>query len=561
MEFINNFLTAIDIFKCPMNLFFLSKQKISTPVNAVLSLLIYSLVIVFFLNSDYWNKKNPQISDQILDSGQTSFPINNGNYGVYFSFYDSNENFYSSLDPSCIQIEVWQSFYSSFSDDVIHQENFSLENCLIDDSSAFCLKSNWNVFLNIGKDMWNGNYSYFQFNIKYCNNETSGIVCSPLEKIKQYLDGMLFSINFLEYNFDMKSLENPVTKTYNYKEWILNQDVYQYYAYSLMQVELYEDESSFYNKNEVIFGTYLQEDPKTYFQFYNNYNGNNAAFNETLFNLEIYPSRNKREIIRKYQKLTEAISSLGGMATSLRFLFGILADFSIKMVMLKMITLNLYIRKKRQIKFNVDITNYEKNKSGKDSIEDENKIHQINDSNSFRAIYGRNIKDIELELQRDPEKNEAPPPLHIDLKLRADENKTNMIENEINLQKNQDDEEITSLAKCDFVKYVFRKLFRCKLNKNDLFIERSGERFQNDFDFVDILRKLMDLGKLKLILFNEKQREMFNSIENFNESSNANKLIEDRILLKDVKKRENDVLETSLIYKRLGKLYDLYSNI
>ena len=558
MEFIKNFFIALDIFKCPINLFFLSKQKISTPMNIALSLLTYLLLIVLFLNSDYFNKKNPQISDQILDGGQTSIPLNNDTYGVYFTFYDYNDNYHSTLDPSCMQIEIWQIFYSSLSQKNINIEKVPLESCLINNSSAFCLKSNWNVFLNVSKDMWNGDYSFFQVKIKYCNNQTSGNTCKPTATIEKYLDGMYFSINFLEYNFDMKSFEQPVTRTYSNKEWILNKNIYQAYAYSLMQVELYEDESSLYNQNEVIFGSYLQEDPRTYFNFYSNANINNGAFNETLFDLEIYPSRNKRELIRKYQKLTEVISSLGGMATALQFLFGIIADFSIKMMLLTMITKNLYMSKNMPTYSSLDGSNMKRNKSQKDKIGEENKIHQINDSTSFQVLSRRNMKDIELELKLNPETNEkfkAPPPA--DFNIQVDANQRKAIENDINLQKSQIDEQISKLTKFDFAKYKIRKLFRCKLNKKDQFIEKSEKRFQNDFDFGVILKKLMDLGKLKMALLNEKQRRIFNSIQNFDECLIANDLLQDSGFLKVINRKERDALDNSLIDQRLSKLYNL----
>ena len=205
----------------------------------------------------------------------------------------------------------------------------------------------------------------------------------------------------------------------------------------------------------------------------------------------------------------------------------------------------------------MDAKNIKIDKSQKDIIEDENKIHQINESTYFQAITGRNIKDVEFELQLNPEKNEKlkpPPPL--DLNMKVDENQNILIENE---KKSQMDEQMPNLSKCDFVKYHFRKLFRCKFNKKDQLIERSEQRFQKDFDFAVILRKLMNLGKLQLIIFNEKQRRIFNSIENFDEDSlNTNNLLQSSILLKNIKIKEK--LENYSIDKRLEKLYDLCSN-
>ena len=112
MEYVKNGHT-LDLFKSPMNLFFLTNQKISTPFNTLLSVVIYILLLVFFLNSDFLKKNNPKISDQILDNDQASIMLNNNNYGVYFTFCDENGQYFSEIDPTLIKIELWQKFYLS----------------------------------------------------------------------------------------------------------------------------------------------------------------------------------------------------------------------------------------------------------------------------------------------------------------------------------------------------------------------------------------------------------------------------------------------------------------
>ena len=114
------------------------------------------------------------------------------------------------------------------------------------------------------------------------------------------------------------------------------------------------------------------------------------------------------------------------------------------------------------------------------------------------------------------------------------------------------EEQIPNLTKFDLFKYNILKLFRCKLNKKYQFIEKSERRFQNDFDFAVILKKLMDLGKLKMVILNEKQRRIFNSIQNFDDE-----LLQDSSFLKDIKRKEKNDLDNSLIDQRLCKLYDL----
>ena len=357
MEYCKNIVNALDIFKTPMNLFFLSNQKISTQFNVFLSVVIYILLFVFFLNSDFLKKNNPKISDQILDNGQASITLNNDNYGIYFTFCDENGQYFSEIDPSLIKIELWQKFYFSSEKNYAPDKKSDLQSCIKGNISAFCPGKDWSVTLNVSTNMWNGDYSYFQFKIRFCNNQTDG-GCQTTEKIKQYINGMYFYVNFFEYNFDMRSLEKPVSRTENYKLWILNQEFYQSFSYILMKVDLYEDANQFYDTNNVIFGSFLQEDPKTYYNIYNKDINDTTFQNETLFDLEIYPSRNTRDLIRKYQKLVELISSLGGLATALQFIFGFLADFSIRIQLLIKITKHLYFPKNLPKKFSVVESNH-----------------------------------------------------------------------------------------------------------------------------------------------------------------------------------------------------------
>ena len=589
MEYCKNIVNALDIFKTPMNLFFLSNQKISTQFNVFLSVVIYILLFVFFLNSDFLKKNNPKISDQILDNGQASITLNNDNYGIYFTFCDENGKYFSEIDPSMIKIELWQKFYFSSERNYAPLKKSDLQSCTKGNISAFCPGKDWHVTLNVSTNMWNGDYSYFQFKIRFCNNKTDG-GCQTLEKIKQYINGKFFYVNFFEYNFDMRSLEKPVTRTENYKLWILNQDFYQSFSYILMKVDLYEDANQFYDTNNVIFGSFLQEDPKTYYNIYNKDINDTTFQNETLFDLEIYPSRNTRDLIRKYQKLVELISSLGGLATALQFIFGFLADISIRTHLLIKITKHLYFPKNLPIKFSVVESNHNEksesftimnknkissyknknnqtqNSSGrnmersfKENIEEENRINQINDSISSRINQEKNTKEFELQLHQ--LKNENIEPQNIsNIKIKIDESKNSIRENKSAILKKTENLN-SNLSRFDFVKYTLKSLFRLKLTKKDEFIKKSEIRFQNDFDFADILRRLMDLEKLKLVLLDLKQRRIFDSIQNFDESFfTHNQLFKDQSIINSPRGKGRKTYEISLIDQRLAELYNLCSN-
>lgn len=65
---------------------------------------------------------------------------------------------------------------------------------------------------------------------------------------------------------------------------------------------------------------------------------------------------------------------------------------------------------------------------------------------------------------------------------------------------------------CDFSSYHLKKLWRCKKSKKQLLFEKSEEIFMKEVDIINILKKIHEKDKMKIILFEENQLILFNSL-------------------------------------------------
>ena len=517
MEFVKKIFIPFDTFRTPINIFFLSREKISTTTNLVLSFLIYAILFASFIKSDFWMKRSPKISDQIIDSGPTSILLDRSKFGFNF-FLADDFDYYTSIDPSYFNIKVVQAYYIEKNDDFYTKE-IPFENCKVPNYQGdnyyeygFCLTNDTNIFLNVSDKMWDGDYAYLVITLNYCRNDSnSSIICQPLPKIRDFLDGKSFTIIYNDYSFNMRDLDHPVSTDYvNSKPYVINKDFYQFYSYEIGEVEIYEDQNSIIETGDVLFGRFIREDPKSHFTFYNKEMADNTTNSESLLKIAIYPSRNKREIIRKYQKLTEALSSLGGLLTILKFLMGFVAKFSIESETIKLIFENLLPKKKLNLK-KKELLDFSSSQNRKlslnkdDTIACEKKnIHFQNMSFSI-DMKQRNRKDMNMEsdlilakIIEESEKNSQK--MEIINPANANQlNKSWGFENSCIKGKNP------KLSHWEILKFKIKKLIKIKFNSKELEIEDSLKFYQKEFDLAYILKKIISLKSLKMNVFNRRE--------------------------------------------------------
>lgn len=519
MEFVKKIFIPFDTFRTPINLFFISREKISTTTNIILSFLIYAILFASFIKSDFWMKKSPKISDQIIDSGPTSILLNREKFGFNF-FLADDFDYYTSIDPSYFNVKVLQVYYIEKDDD-FYKKEIPFDNCKVPNYQGdkyydygFCLSNDPDIFLNVSDRMWDSDYAYLVITLNYCRNETnSSIICQPLTKIRDFLDGKSFTIIYNDYSFNMRDLDHPVSTDYvNSKPYVINKDFYQFYSYEIGEVEIYEDQNSIIETGDVLFGRFIREDPKSHFTFYNKEMDDNTTNSETLLKIAIYPSRNKREIIRKYQKLTEALSSLGGLLTILKFLMGFVAKFSIESETIKLIFENLLPKKnflnlkKKEIMEFSSSQNRKLSENKDDTIACEKKNINFQNMSFSIDMKQRNRKDMNMEsdfilAEKIKEKEKIPQKIEI----INTANETNQLKKSWTFEKSSIKRKNTKLSHWEILKFKIKKLIKINFNPKELLIEDSLKFYQKEFDLAYILKKLISLKSLKMNVFKGKE--------------------------------------------------------
>ena len=524
-------------------------------------------------------KRDPKIVDQLVANQKANVSLSKMNFGFAIYLETANGDNYSYIDPSYFSIEIVEHSYHLDDPTKNRLTNFSLVNCSESDfnkeiktkkfcSECLCLKENSDINLYVNYDsMWYDDFSYISIRLNICSNFSSPVVCQPIETILDFLQGQFFSISFLEYFFDMKDYENPAKiNIQGSKGIVLNKNLTQSTLFALMEVEILQDSNPIFDNGEILYSKYFQQDPSqdgSYFAFRtNDPNKNEVSF---LGEFQIWPSLNKRQIIRKYQKLHEVFANIGGLATCLKFAGILLCSLSSYVKILRNILKKLYYPEIKQGKNKKKMTNKINEK-----VENEHQGFHVNVfsfSNSDHMM-ARNKNDIELENKLDISFQDKKKELHhktkfdfsVDNKEKIDIGISAKISGKTNSEeifKKSEKKLIFKLSACDYIKYFFRKSFKMNLNQKNQLIMEAEAAYKKDFDIIEILKKVQDLEKLKAFIFNDKQKKFFDLIEF---KFNQNFLGEEDILLyyTDVKNHDffSDIDHKLLNIYEMSKHYD-----
>ena len=514
MNFLLQSFNMIDLFQSPITFYFHSQEKISTPMGKILSILIYITLIFYFFTSDMWNKTNPKISDLTLPNKETKIILNHDILKLEMALFDENRHFIS-FDPSYFSVKLRMNWKHPNDDKDMWEASNYVEMDTIPCNASFegypcdtclCLDNSSLLNLNITqKNAWN-EFSYFEIYINSCSNDSSkNIICHQYERILDYVHGKYFVLSFQQYFFDLNDYENPVRIDFQRsKELYINKNLYQTISFSLMESYLYDD-SNIFTENDVKINKLYQED--------NSLEITNILIitddtlkskNSTTFIfIQIIPSINRREITRKYEKLVDVCSKMGGLAGFLKFFGFMIANFFRHINILQ----TLSKEKTSILKKNSQSENHEKNNN--DEISDENNKINVNLSYSLKSagIFSRNQMEIENENANK----------HFQKEIKSPGNKIKRTDTK---PKNNPKFVFKIITFCAYIKYIIFQTFRIKFNEDCENINRFEMSFKNEFDILLILRKLQEIEKLKMILFNKRQRNMLDSIHPYKIDSN-----------------------------------------
>lgn len=483
-----------------------------------MSLIFFAILVIDFSQSDFFKKQHPKLTDRVYDNKGASLELTKVNFGLNLWIIDKDW-YYAPYDPSYISLEVSQMIYN-YQTGLYTPNNFTLENCTEEIfENGFCIKNNTSIFLNLTNETWSGEYSYLKIAMKFCNNNTFNNNCKSVDEIKEYVDRKTFRIDFSEYRIDMLNYYHPTNiEKQNTKDFFINKNMSQTFITSFLQIDLYNSENLIFDSKELIKTIYqIDNIPiNTFYEWGNDEDRlpeiNNG--NDAFFKFLIYPNPNKREIVRKYMTLLEAFSSLGGLASFLNFFAIFISKFTIKAKIIRKISKKINPKNK-------DDKIIEKMPDLGVSLEHNPlKINETSFQNSIEMSF-RNQKDLNIENHNPyPQKNitnnlqeKKSPQYENNLESKPKNNTDkNIIEVSLESMHKKKSKKITLW---DYIKYNIRKLMHIQMSLKDLLIKETEEYFLKNFEVDNLLQKILDIDKLKCLLMDKSQLEIFDSIKNF----------------------------------------------
>jgi len=209
-KIIKDLLYEADIFKYKFNFTFDNgKECLSTQTGKSLSISLFVILLILFLESDLITKSNS--TNLIQDLNPETNPeisLNSENFNLRFGIYDQNLIFYP-LDSSSFNLAISSMFYYV---DPTLQQSIKIETLKkyqkCTNFSMYCLDDN-NFFL---KGLLNGkNTSLIMVKISLCDNSTSNNTCKPKEEINQFILGKFLAIWYQDFSINYDNYENPLS--------------------------------------------------------------------------------------------------------------------------------------------------------------------------------------------------------------------------------------------------------------------------------------------------------------------------------------------------------------
>ena len=515
------FLKPFNLFQSPIQFFIDSEKRISSAAGSILSILIFATLLFLFINSNMMNHTNPNIFDQIVSNDAPIISLDNVNFAPVISISEDIIDTTSSsiFDPSYFTVSVAYTSvvnYQSIETPINYHECSGADfngTINIEDyyQGSYCFDNTEIIQLSSTEKDWFGNMNFLNITLSICSNKTSNGTCKPLDQIFSYLKGRSFNLNFLESFFDLENYDNPIKPYYgNYLSTYINPDFRQRTMLFIMQSELTKEDSFFDVAGTV--EKYVQEDATQNQNDFEYISNRNFEEDPVLVEFNIYASLQKRSLRRRYQKITELMSSLGGMASILLFFGRILAEFFINIKFL-----SIFINKLYNVREDKDDIKDEK-------LEIEHEKIQLNESSMIKiqSVNERNKKDMEIEILPMSRKKDV-------LSEEKDQKEINKKEDKVDesLELKHQISSTMDLRKAfkkkthfykiymwDYLKFFLRKIFcKEKMTTKDKIIKMAEINYKKDFGIYTILKKLQEVENLKTIILNKRQCKIFKLIQ------------------------------------------------
>ncbi|EAR90122.2 transmembrane protein, putative (macronuclear) [Tetrahymena thermophila SB210] len=549
MSKIQDLFRSIDIYGQRIDINFQNKQVYKTIYGGAITFIIGIFFIVgcWFFGDQLINRRNPSVifSERYVEQAQR-INITSDNLIIMFGVSDKQSQLW--VDPTIFQLRAVQQILQLNN----NTQNGQYERKLISvnktikicDQSDIGIPEVYNYFSKLslnklfcfekGQDLYmQGDFDAQQFAqlyvyIEKCQNNTSEVVCQPIDVINQKLQLI---------NIDM-FLSNTIIDPLNYSNPFSFRGMNQYSsASSVFPKELQLYYTNYYIQDDVGL-LYTQKEEKHKFLFTGKQETTYFGDYNVLARILIRIQKTKENLMqRRYQKIQDVIAQMGGLLKIL-FLVGsfIVFPFS-SLIMYKAIGDNIFLYK---------TTDYNQQPQNKIQIHQNNKVNlndfsqmnlnlqnqlmqnsskKINESNSNQlyqqqqqqqnSIYlinqngkssNKKITEKKQLVQQSTDKN----------LIQDNKQKKIKVIQQNEEQKTEQSSKINSYQSISYSFFdYFKSIFCFKKTLNDQksqLVQNGINQVKKQLDVIYLINKLQEIDKLKSVLLDKDQIKLFDSI-------------------------------------------------
>lgn len=602
-----SFLYYLDLFKVPVFLRIDKTEKQSTFLGQIISILIMSYLFFSFTTGEFIYRLHPTIVDQpFTGESRPKISMNSRNFGLSVAVTDVTSK--AIVDPTIFGINLYyeelvsltnqtgknvsfidtKSFHlcneSDYPEDPTVFQTLGLKNYMCLDNSSLELQGYWDE----------PKLSYFFLILSTCQNRSdSDIICKPQEEIESFFENKYFQIYYKDINYDLNDYEKPVKTLFKTEFTMIDLYVRKKMTMFFKKLEIIDDKNYIFEENtpQELFKkeeTFLDVD-------------SNRDKKSQLLAFMFYPSLEIQKANRRFQKLKEVISILGGSASFFIMIGFFFVNYHNQIKITNKIMNQLYAFQGLQKK-----TNISDNKTKEIPQFIVENLQPIKKEAAFLKPLAKPSKEINIrnEILRGPD---IPAKILIDDYVLSEKSvekienssdslkKSNASKKTSTILKNNSSSLAKSSSKKSFASYIFKrkknqnilelneysealkhennvnitvfqtiklnilKLFGFSLSSKEKLIDKACNIFAEELDLVSILKRLQEMEKLKIILLNEKQLCLFNLLAKpmiYLESETDTKNNNSGLRLFNLLKLKDNKRENSENHKKTLQIYE-----
>ena len=363
MKKIYKTLTFIDIYGRKFHFLTNKQLKFKTWIGGLITivLLLIGITFIFIFGNDFFFRKNPSFTQSSISERYKRINLTNAQIIIAFRTEDEYGNYLNTskyIFPKIYYYSAVPNINGEFRSDY-KEEYISFRLCNENDfeGNENFLELYGNMYCIEWKNKTFGGYwdheflYYFEIRLFYCNNSETYLnnnsLCPSIEEMNQYFsfNTVYFSIYYSTIELRVNDLKKPFSKKHSNYFTYINHNFRKTDRIFLNEQILNDDQGWIISNNKNI-STWDIYDIKSDYIYYNNEMITSEGFSSLFYSLNIYMSSNKYYYTRKYLKLPDVLSMIGGLITFIH-VFGKTLYISI----------NLNLQKLRIIEFLFDLEN------------------------------------------------------------------------------------------------------------------------------------------------------------------------------------------------------------